>query len=44
VGVPELSLDHIQGHALARHLDSVRMSELVRRESAAHICVGCNPS
>ena len=34
----ELALDHIQGHALARHLDGVGMAELVgtkRRRTAA---------
>jgi len=34
VGMPELSLDHEQRDALARHLDSVSMSELVGREPA----------
>jgi hypothetical protein len=36
VGVPELALDHVQRHALARHLDRVRVTQLVRREPAAH--------
>ena len=34
VGVPELSLDHEQGDPFARHFHRMRVSELVRRESA----------
>jgi hypothetical protein len=36
VRVTELSLDHIQRHASACHLDCVRVSELVRCETPAH--------
>src|SRR5688572_676543 len=36
VGVAELALDDDQRHALAGHLDGVRVPELVRREAAAH--------
>ena len=36
VGMTELALDHEQRHALTRHLDSVRMPQLVRREPPAH--------
>jgi hypothetical protein len=32
VGVAELPLDDVQGHALARHLDGVGVAQLVRRE------------
>ena len=31
--MPELALDHDQGDAFVRHLDRVRMSKLMRRES-----------
>jgi len=27
VGVPELSLDHVERHALLRHLDGVRVAQ-----------------
>jgi hypothetical protein len=33
VGVPELSLDDDERDALVRHLDRVRVQQLVRRES-----------
>jgi hypothetical protein len=36
VGVPELALDDDQRHALAGHLDGVRVADLVRREAAPH--------
>jgi len=36
VGVAQLALDHIQRHALARHLHRVGVAELVRREATAH--------
>ena len=36
VGVTELSLDHDQRDPLARHLDRMRMSELMRREPATN--------
>ena len=32
VGVPELALDDDQWHALMRHLDRVRVTQLMRRE------------
>lgn len=34
--MPELTLDYDQRHALMRHLDSVRVTELVRREPPPH--------
>ena len=34
VRVPKLSLDHNERNALMRHLDSVRVPELVQREAA----------
>jgi hypothetical protein len=34
--VAELALDHDQRHALARHLDRVRVPQLVRREAPSH--------
>jgi hypothetical protein len=34
VAVAELALDHHQRHAIARHLDGVRVAELVGREPA----------
>src|SRR5215212_1918581 len=34
VGVPELALDHVERHALARELDCVGVAQLVRREAA----------
>ena len=40
VGVPELALDDQQRHTLARHLNRVSVSELVRREPASHACAG----
>src|SRR5215207_7832951 len=36
VRVTELSLDHVQWHAFACHLDRVRVSELVRSETPAY--------
>jgi hypothetical protein len=36
VRVTELSLDYVQRHAFAGHLDCVRVSELVRSETPAH--------
>jgi hypothetical protein len=38
VGVPELALDYVERHALPRHLDRVRMTQLVRREPAPDAC------
>jgi hypothetical protein len=35
VGVSELALDDHQGNAFTRHLDGVRVAELVRREPSA---------
>jgi hypothetical protein len=32
----ELALDHVQRHALARHLDGVRVPKLVRSEAPSH--------
>ena len=37
----ELSLDDDQRHALMRHLDRVRVTELMGREPAAHAGLGC---
>jgi hypothetical protein len=34
--MPKLTLDHDQRDALVRHLDRVRIPELMRREPAAH--------
>jgi len=36
VGVPELSLDHVQRHTLARHFHRVGVAERVWRKAAAH--------
>lgn len=36
VGVPELALDHDERDALVRHLDRVRVPQLVRREPPAY--------
>ena len=36
VGVAELALDDDQRHALAGHLDGVRVAQLVRREASPH--------
>jgi hypothetical protein len=36
VGVPELALDDDQRHAVAGHLDGVRVAELVRRKASPH--------
>jgi hypothetical protein len=42
VRMPELALDHDLRHTLVRHLDRVRMPELVRREPTADPgCKGC---
>ena len=40
VGVTELTLDNNQWHALVRHLDSVRMTQLMRREPPPHTRLG----
>jgi hypothetical protein len=34
--MPELALDHRQRHPLARELDRVSMTELMRRKPAPH--------
>jgi hypothetical protein len=34
--VPELALDDLEPDALVRHLDRVRVAELVRRETPSH--------
>ena len=34
--MPELALDDDQRHALAGHLDGMRVTELMRREALAH--------
>jgi len=36
VGVPELAFNHDDRHPLARHLNSVRVTELMGREPATH--------
>src|SRR5919106_3113289 len=36
VGMPELALDDDQRHALAGHLDGVRVAQLVRREASSY--------
>jgi hypothetical protein len=36
VGVAELTLDDIQRYALPRHLDRMRMTQLMRREATPH--------
>jgi hypothetical protein len=41
VRVPQLALDHNQRHALMRHLNSVRMTKLMRREPSPHARLGC---
>lgn len=42
VGVSELALDHNEGNAFVRHLDRVRVSELMRRESTPDTsCSSC---
>jgi hypothetical protein len=40
VGMPELPLDDYERYALARHLDSVSMPELMWRRPATH--PGCD--
>ena len=35
-GVAQLTLDDDQWHALAGHLDGVRVAQLVRRKAATH--------
>jgi hypothetical protein len=40
VGMPELPLDDDQRHALARHLNSMSMPQLMWREAATH--PGCD--
>jgi hypothetical protein len=40
VDVPELTLDHDERDALVRHLDSVGVPQLVRRESPSDACGG----
>jgi hypothetical protein len=36
VGVAELALDHVERHALARHLDGVRVAKLMWGEPPSH--------
>ncbi len=36
----ELALDDEQGHALARHLDGVRVAQLMRRKAPPHTRTG----
>jgi hypothetical protein len=36
--VAKLALDDDQRHALAGHLDGVRVAQLVRREPPSHAC------
>jgi hypothetical protein len=40
--MPELPLDHDQRHALTRHLDRVRVPELMRREPPTHARLSCH--
>jgi hypothetical protein len=40
VGVPQWVLDDVQRHVLSRHLDRVRVSQLVRSEPAPHSRLG----
>ena len=42
--VPELALDHDQRHAFARHLDRVRVAQLVRREAPPHASLASDVS
>src|ERR671923_1355574 len=44
VGVAELALDDDQRHALAGHLDGVRVAQLVRREASPHAGLAGDPS
>jgi hypothetical protein len=34
--MPQLALDDVQRHALPRHLDRVRVTQLMRREAPPH--------
>jgi hypothetical protein len=38
--VPELGLDHHQRHSVVRHLDRVRVTQLMGREPPPHACPG----
>jgi hypothetical protein len=40
--VPELPLDHDERDPFVRHLDRVRVPQLVRRESPADASCGCS--
>jgi hypothetical protein len=42
--VPELALDDVQRHALARELECVRVTQLVRREPAPDPGAGGEPT
>ena len=44
VGVSELSLDYDERHALARHLDGVRVAQLVWSEASAYTSAGGDPA
>jgi len=44
MGMPELALDNRQRDPVVRHLDSVRVAELVRREPAPHSRCGGGPA
>ncbi len=39
--MPELALDHNQRHALMRHLDGMRVTELMGREPSPHARLDC---
>jgi hypothetical protein len=43
VAMPELALDDDQRHALASHLDSMGVAELVWREASPHACRSRGP-
>jgi hypothetical protein len=42
--MPELALDDVERHALARELDGIRVPELVWREPAPHACADGQPA
>jgi len=40
IGMPRLTLDDQQRHALSRHLDGVRVAQLMRREPLSYAGLG----
>ena len=42
VDMAELALDHVEGHALAGHLNGMGVAKLVWREAPPHSGIGCD--